>query len=33
MPADSGLIRTPGLITTEHEFTVPLDHARPDGDR
>jgi pimeloyl-ACP methyl ester carboxylesterase len=22
---------TPGLVLTEHEFTVPLDHARPDG--
>ncbi|HOG46089.1 MAG TPA: alpha/beta fold hydrolase [Anaerolineae bacterium] len=23
--------RLPGLVLTEHEFTVPLDHARPDG--
>src|SRR5437867_2509134 len=22
---------TPGLVLTEHEFTVPLDHARQDG--
>src|SRR3954469_24982567 len=22
-----------GLVLTEHEFTVPLDHARPDGER
>ena len=24
---------TPGLVLTEHEFEVPLDHARPDGER
>jgi pimeloyl-ACP methyl ester carboxylesterase len=23
--------RSPGLVTTEHEFRVPLDHAAPDG--
>jgi pimeloyl-ACP methyl ester carboxylesterase len=23
----------PGLVLTEHEFAVPLDHARPDGER
>lgn len=23
----------PGLVLTEHEFQVPLDHARPDGER
>jgi len=23
----------PGLVLTRHEFTVPLDHARPDGDQ
>lgn len=23
--------RLPGLVLTDHEFTVPLDHARPDG--
>jgi len=26
-------IRTAGLVLTEHEFSVPLDHARPDGAR
>jgi len=25
--------RVPGLVLTEHEFSVPLDHARPDGER
>lgn len=25
--------RIPGLVLTEHEFSVPLDHAAPDGDR
>lgn len=25
--------RIPGLVLTEHEFDVPLDHARPDGER
>ncbi|MBA3308622.1 MAG: aminopeptidase, partial [Nocardioidaceae bacterium] len=25
--------RVPGLFLTEHEFVVPLDHARPDGER
>jgi pimeloyl-ACP methyl ester carboxylesterase len=25
--------RLPGLVVTEHEFEVPLDHARPDGER
>jgi pimeloyl-ACP methyl ester carboxylesterase len=25
--------RLPGLVLTDHEFGVPLDHARPDGDR
>jgi pimeloyl-ACP methyl ester carboxylesterase len=25
--------RTPGLVLTEHEFSVPLDHAAPDGER
>jgi len=25
--------RSPGLVLTEHEFSVPLDHARPDGER
>jgi pimeloyl-ACP methyl ester carboxylesterase len=26
-------IATPGLVLTEHEFSVPLDHARADGER
>jgi pimeloyl-ACP methyl ester carboxylesterase len=26
-------IRTPGLLVTEHELDVPLDHGRPDGER
>jgi pimeloyl-ACP methyl ester carboxylesterase len=26
-------IRAPGLVLTEHEFSVPLDHDRPDGER
>jgi pimeloyl-ACP methyl ester carboxylesterase len=25
-------VRTPGLVLTEHEFSVPLDHASPDGE-
>jgi pimeloyl-ACP methyl ester carboxylesterase len=25
--------RLPGLVLTDHEFAVPLDHARPDGER
>jgi len=25
--------RTPGLVLTEHEFEVPLDHAQPHGER
>ncbi|MCY7372497.1 MAG: hypothetical protein LH461_02170, partial [Spirochaetaceae bacterium] len=25
--------RTPGLVVTEHELRVPLDHARPDGEQ
>ncbi|MGI8563022.1 MAG: alpha/beta fold hydrolase [Candidatus Dormibacter sp.] len=25
-------LRVPGLVLTEHEFSVPLDHARPDAD-
>ena len=24
--------RIPGLVLTEHEVTVPLDHSRPDGE-
>jgi pimeloyl-ACP methyl ester carboxylesterase len=27
-----GTYRTPGLVFSEHEFEVPLDHARPDGE-
>ncbi len=27
------MIRTAGLVLTEHEFEVPLDHAKPDGDQ
>jgi pimeloyl-ACP methyl ester carboxylesterase len=30
MPAS---FTTSGLLLTEHEFSVPLDHARPDGER
>jgi pimeloyl-ACP methyl ester carboxylesterase len=26
-------VRTPGLVLTEHEFAIPLDHARPDGEK
>jgi pimeloyl-ACP methyl ester carboxylesterase len=26
-------VSTPGLVLTEHEFSVPLDHGRPDGER
>ena len=26
-------VEIPGLVLTEHEFQVPLDHARPDGER
>ena len=26
-------VRTAGLVLTEHEFSVPLDHGRPDGER
>ena len=27
------VVRPPGLVLTEHEFAVPLDHDRPDGER
>ena len=27
------VIRTAGLVLTEHEFSVPLDHGSPDGER
>ncbi|WP_326836550.1 alpha/beta fold hydrolase [Amycolatopsis rhabdoformis] len=30
MPAS---VRIPGLVLTEHEFTVPLDHGNPDGEQ
>jgi len=26
-------VRTHGLVLTEHEFRIPLDHGRPDGER
>jgi pimeloyl-ACP methyl ester carboxylesterase len=26
-------VHTPGLVLTEHEFAVPLDHAAPDGEQ
>ncbi|HEX3788509.1 MAG TPA: alpha/beta fold hydrolase [Pseudonocardiaceae bacterium] len=26
-------LRVPGLVLTEHEFLIPLDHSRPDGER
>lgn len=26
-------VQVPGLVLTEHEFRVPLDHARPDGEQ
>src|SRR3954468_18681910 len=26
-------VATPGLRLVEHEFAIPLDHARPDGER
>jgi pimeloyl-ACP methyl ester carboxylesterase len=26
-------VKTPGLVLTEHEFEIPLDHARPDGEK
>jgi pimeloyl-ACP methyl ester carboxylesterase len=29
----SETVRAPGLVLTEHEFEVPLDHDRPDGER
>ncbi len=25
--------RIPGLVLTDHEFTVPLDYTRPDGEQ
>ena len=32
-PGGGGALRIPGLVITEHEFSVPLDHSRPDGER
>jgi pimeloyl-ACP methyl ester carboxylesterase len=29
----AAIYHTPGLVLTEHEFDVPLDHAAPDGER
>src|SRR5437879_9939763 len=29
----SQTVRTTGLVLVEHEFEVPLDHARPDGEK
>ena len=29
--AATRIYRTAGLVLTEHEFMVPLDHDRPDG--
>jgi pimeloyl-ACP methyl ester carboxylesterase len=26
-------VKTPGLVLTEHEFDIPLDHAQPDGEK
>ena len=26
-------VTTTGLVLVEHEFEVPLDHARPDGEK
>ena len=25
--------RLPGLVLTDHEFSVPLDHAKPNGEK
>jgi len=33
LPAVPDPVRTPGLVLTEHEFSVPLDHSHPDGER
>ncbi len=30
---DSHTLHVPGLVLVEHEFSVPLDHARPDGEQ
>src|SRR5919197_4878562 len=31
--AETGVYRGAGFVFTEHEFSVPLDHAQPDGER
>ena len=31
--ASAGAMHIPGLVLTEHEFSVPLNHARPGGER
>lgn len=31
--ATSTMLHVPGLVLVEHELTVPLDHARPDGEQ
>ena len=33
MPTASFTVRTPGLVLTEHEFRIPLDHGRPEGEK
>jgi pimeloyl-ACP methyl ester carboxylesterase len=33
MPLSSHTVAVPGLLLTEHEFSVPLDHAAPDGEQ
>lgn len=33
MTASPVTVHTPGLVLTEHEFAVPLDHSRPEGER
>jgi len=32
MPSLPITVKTPGLVLVEHEFEVPLDHGRPDGE-
>ena len=32
-PASAEALRIPGLVITEHEFSVPLEHSRADGER
>ncbi|MDP9384116.1 MAG: alpha/beta hydrolase [Actinomycetota bacterium] len=33
MNRSDATFRPPGLVLTEHEFSVPLDHGRPDGEQ